>query len=258
MRKTTLTFISQRGLVFAIVFGLLGVFGFSQENEASGGDDLVNKLNLSIAKIHSPKFKKTPSSQGESVEESDLNYKYYDSSDEWMEVSFRYALEDFTPETESKPTKEEKKLNPIVPEVTFKIFIEGKSKAGGKNGEISVLLTGEATYLHIKKTDTSSKFRYGIFFVSPELVEQYDLKELFGSPKGNIRVEAYIGDKKAVKGKNADESYMDLKEKDPTWDADFKGMKQIKDVVLNKNMTPWVNASADRFPLLKLNSPEKK
>ena len=258
MRKTTLTFISQRGLVFAIVFSLFGVFGFSQEKEASGGDDLVNKLNLSIAKIHTPKFKKTPSSQGDTVEETDLNYKYYDSSDEWMEVSFRYAIEDFTAEGENKPTKEEKKLNPTVPEVTFKIFIEGKSKAGGKQEEVSVLLTGEATYLHVKKTDSSSKYRYGIFFVSPELVDQYDLKEIFGSAKGNIRIEAYIGDKKAVKGKNADESYMDLKEKDASWDADFKGMSQIKDVVLTKNMTPWVNASADRFPLLKLKSPEKK
>ncbi len=259
MRKNNFGFSSQKLSYLACLYLFFSmIFLVAQEKEEGAGEDLSKSLNLVIAEIHKPKFQKTFAGSGGSVDESEMSYKYYESSDEWMEVSFRYSLEDWTEEGGAKLSKEEKKLNPNVPEIGFKIFIEGTSKGTGKQESVSTLLTGEATYVNVKKTDSSSKFRYGIFFVTPELVEQFGLKELFSASKGNIRVEAYIGDKKAVKGKNAEESYKDLKEKDEEWEKVFKTLPQVKHAAITKDMTPWANLSMDRFPILKVKSTEKK
>ena len=259
MRKHLFPFESQR-VAYLFCFSMLFLIGFifSQDKAEEGESDLSKSLNVVISEIHKPKFQKTPPGTGGSVEESELTYKYYDTNDEWMEVSFRYTLDDWVEEGGTKLSKEERKLNPNVPEVSFKIYIEGMTKGTGKQDSLSALLTGEVTYLNVKKTDSNAKFRYGIFFVTPELVELYGLKELFSASKGNIRVEAYVGDKKALKGKNADESYKDLKEKDEEWEKVFKSLQQVKNGAISKDMTPWANYSMDRFPMIKAKSADKK
>ncbi len=244
-------------LSFCSAIFLLG-FLFAQDKTEEGTTDLSKSLNVVISDIHKPKFQKTPAGSGGSVDESEMTYKYYDSNDEWMEVSFRYTLDDWVDEGGAKLSNEERKLNPNVPEVGFKIYIEGTIKGTGKQDSLSTLLTGEVTYLNVKKTGSNAKFRYGIFFVTPELVELYGLKELYSSSKGNIRVEAYVGDKKALNGKNADESYKDLKEKDEEWEKVFKSLAQVKNGAITKDMTPWANYSMDRFPMIKAKSADKK
>jgi len=242
-------FTQQCRLVLLIIISFCS-YGVSQE-EAS----LEESLNLVVTEIHKPKFNKTPSAAGGSatIDESELNYKYYDSGDEWMEVSFRYTLEDWRNEGEGKVTREDLKRNPIVPEVAFRISIEGLAKSTKKEEKdvLNVLLTGEAKYINVKKTNSSQKYRYGVFYVSPEIVELYDLKSLHSSGKGNIRVEAFIGEKKALKGKDLDESYKDLKEKDESWEKTFKSMNLVSGVVFTKDLTPWAMSGSDRFPMLK-------
>jgi hypothetical protein len=256
MRKFKNGFLSSK-ISLAFHFFVLFVSAlFSQETAPSEGTDLSQSLNVSIAEIHRPKFQKTPNSVGANIDDSDITYKYYDTNDEWMQVAFRYTLEDWK-EDGGKTSQAERKLNPIVPEVTFKVYIEGVQK-DGKKESTAVLLLGESTYIHVRKTDSSNKYRYGIFFVAPELVELYDLKDLHNSGKGNIRIEAYIGDKKALKGKNADESYKDLKEKDPTWESDFKKITTIPNTVITKDQTPWLDAAREKFPMLKPKGVDKK
>lgn len=236
-----------------IVLWQLNPFLYSQEKEGGDKENIAESLNVSILEIHKPKFEKTPSSPI-AMNDSDLTVKYYDPSDEWMVVTFEYTLDDWRAEGEGKPTREERKLTRLVPEITFKIFIEGTSRVSGKNeikDPTSVLLTGDVTYLNVKKTDNSSRSRYGVFFLTPETVELYDLKSLYSVAKGNIRVEAYFGDKKALKGKDSEEVYKDLREKDEEWDKVFKNLEKVANNVITKDQSPWALASLDRFPAIK-------
>ncbi|MES2308663.1 MAG: hypothetical protein V4507_07360 [Verrucomicrobiota bacterium] len=257
MRKFKSGFLSSKISIAICFLVAISNFVFSQEPAATEGADLSQSLNVVIAEVHKPKFQKTPTvSSNVTIEDSDMTYKYYATDDEWMQIAFHYSVDDWKDDG-GKVSREEKKLNPIVPEITFKVFVEGIQK-GGKKESTSVLLVGEATYINVRKTDSSNKYRYGIMFIPPELVEFYGLKELHNSAKGNIRIEAYIGDKKAVKGKNADESYKDLREKDETWDNDFKKLTQVQNTVFTKDLSPWFDANREKFPMLKPKGSEKK
>lgn len=177
----------------------------AQENqEGSQGENLAEKLNVDIKEISRPKFEKTPTYSGATVDESELSVRYYDASDEWMMVIFKYTVDDWTDEGDSKPSREEKKLNPLVAEVTFKIFIEGTQKANEKKGQkeaLSVLLTGEVTYMNVKKTDSSSRFRYGVFFLSPDTVQLYDLKNMYNSAREIFESKLILAIKKRSRAK---------------------------------------------------------
>ncbi len=240
-------------VVLILCLGGLGLQ--AQEAEPAAGateGDEVSNLDIEIEEIK-VNFPKMVTQSLQNVDTSYYDVEYLRSDDKWMEVLFKYRAQDLV---KGSGSKKEKKATSLIKELTFKVFVEGKDPVKVlEKKESLIALTGEVTYINVRKTENNSKYRYGVFYVHPDTVDVYGMKELFSQNKGEVRIQAFVGTAPALfgdAGGTGTPSIKDLREKGETaWSKVFDSITKVPGFVLSKDQTPWQWVNVDRFPLIK-------
>lgn len=128
----------------------------------------------------------------------------------------------------------------LLPEVTFRVYIEVQDLANPKDQDgPAAVLTGETTFVNLP----NARDLRGSFFVHPYTLRRFGGENAFSNfkSKRNIRVEALIdGQQIAFKDEHQD-------------DANWVGtLKKIGNLVLPREMSPWILVNPDRYPPIKL------
>lgn len=153
---------------------------------------------------------------------------------QWLKIEFHYAI---------APA-----LGDFQDAVEFKVWVEGldpnapnATQPSGKG--VAVGLTGSITYVNIPR----GKDNYGVFYVHPSTLARYSGTggtEDF-TRKFDVHISAYVG------GAEMDR-YDRNKETDPLW---YTHLKAIPNLVYRQDQSPFILASPDRYPGIKLVAP---